>query len=144
MKKENAKNVVDGSDMIFGRLATKLAKKLLSGEEVHLINAEKIIIKGNPEVISKRYATKRGIKHKGTPERSPVWSKVPHMLVKRMIRGMIPKENTRGKEALKRLLVYTGNPKNLQMNLDTNEAKFDGRTRFITIHQLCKKLGYSG
>lgn len=144
MKKETAKNIVDGSEMIFGRLATTLAKKLLSGEEVHLINAEKIIIKGKPEVIFQRYLTKRGIKHKGTPERSPVWSKVPHMLVKRMVRGMIPKENSRGKEALGRLMVYTGNPKNLQMNLDTKEAKFDGRTRFITISELCRKLGYSG
>ncbi|MFN7990946.1 MAG: 50S ribosomal protein L13 [Candidatus Micrarchaeia archaeon] len=136
--------IVDGTDMIFGRLASQIAKKLMRGEEVHLINAEKLVIVGNPKQISQRYLTKRGLRNKGTPERSPVWSKVPHLLVKRMIRGMLPRESSRGKLALKRLRVYSGNPKKLEGAAKMEGASYDGISKRITIHELCKSIGYSG
>ncbi|MEW6749075.1 MAG: 50S ribosomal protein L13 [Candidatus Micrarchaeota archaeon] len=137
-------HVLDGTNMRLGRLASQITKKLLGGEEVHLINAEKLVIVGNPKQISQRYLTKRGIRHKGTPERSPKWPRLPHMLVKRMIRGMLPRENSRGKAALKRLKVYTGNPKDLKSNLKIEKAEFDGITKHITVHDLCKSIGYQG
>jgi large subunit ribosomal protein L13 len=136
--------VIDGTNMVFGRLASQLAKKLMLGEEVHLINAEKLVIRGNPAQISGRYLIKRGLKHKGTPERSPTWSKVPHMLVKRMIRGMLPRKTMRGTDALHRLRVYTGNPKNLKENLKLENATFDGISKHITVHEICRSIGYTG
>lgn len=136
-------NVVDGTNMIFGRLASQLAKRLMKGEEIHLINAEKVVIVGKPEQISQRYLTKRGIRHKGRPEKSPVWPKVPHMLVKRMVRGMLPRTSSRGRDALKRLRVYTGNPKKLVAGMKIEDASFDGISKHITIHELCKSIGYS-
>ncbi|MEW6035646.1 MAG: 50S ribosomal protein L13 [Candidatus Micrarchaeota archaeon] len=136
--------VVDGTNMVFGRLASQVAKRLMQGEEVHLINAEKLVIVGNPKQVSARYLTKRGIKHKGTPERSPVWPRIPHMLVKRMIRGMLPRESSRGRDALKRLRVYTGNPKKLEGSLKLEKAGFDGVSKHITIHELCKSIGFPG
>ncbi|MGV8085632.1 MAG: 50S ribosomal protein L13 [Candidatus Bilamarchaeum sp.] len=136
--------VIDGTNMVFGRMASQIAKKVITGEEVHLINAEKIVIKGNPAQIGGRYLVKRGLRHKGTPERSPVWSKVPHMLVKRMIRGMLPMKSSRGKVALGKLMVYTGNPKNLNTTVSLENAAYDGVTRHITIQQLCKTIGYLG
>ncbi|MEW6721729.1 MAG: 50S ribosomal protein L13 [Candidatus Micrarchaeota archaeon] len=137
-------HVVDGTDKIFGRLASQIAKRLMLGEEVHLINAEKLVIVGDPKVVSGRYLTKRGIRHKGTPERSPVWPKIPHMLVKRMIRGMLPRESARGRDALKRLRVYTGNPKKLDSTLKPEKAEFDGISKHITIQELCRSIGHSG
>jgi large subunit ribosomal protein L13 len=136
--------IVDGTNMIFGRLASQIAKKLILGEEVHLINAEKIVIMGNPKQISQRYLTKRGLRNKGTPERSPVWPRIPHMLVKRMIRGMLPRETTKGKEALGRLRVYTGNPKNFAGDAKMEGADYDGVSKHITIKNLCRSIGYSG
>jgi large subunit ribosomal protein L13 len=136
-------NVVDGNNMIFGRLASQLAKRLMQGEEIHLINAEKLVIMGRPEQIYQRYLTKRGLRHKGKPEKSPVWPKVPHMLVKRMVRGMLPRTSSRGREALKRLRVYTGNPKKLEAGVKIENASFDGVSKHVTIHQLCKSIGYS-
>ncbi len=135
--------IVDGTDMVFGRLASQVAKKLMMGEEVHLVNAEKLVIVGNPKQISQRYLTKRGIRNKGTPERSPVWSKLPHLLVKRMIRGMLPRDSARGRAALRRLRVYTGNPKRLEAAKLEN-AGYDGISKHITIHELCRSIGYTG
>lgn len=136
--------VVDGTNKVFGRLASQVAKKILQGEEVHLVNAEKLVLKGNPKQIEERYLTKRGLRNKGTPERSPVWPKVPHMLVKRMMRGMLPRKTTRGKEALGRLRVYTGNPKKFEESMKPANADFDGVSKHTTVLVLCRRLGYQG
>lgn len=136
--------VIDGTNMVFGRMASQLAKKLLTGEEIHLINAEKLVLIGNSDQIAERYMQKRRLKHKGKPENSPKWSKVPHLLVKRMVRGMLPHRTLRGKQAMTRLRVYTGNPKNLEQNLKLEKAAFDGVSKHISVYDLCKKIGYSG
>ncbi len=39
--------VINADGMILGRLASILAKRLLAGEEIHIINAEKIVISGD-------------------------------------------------------------------------------------------------
>jgi len=136
--------VINAKDTVFGRAASQIAKKLINGEEVQIINAEQFVIVGNPEEIVQRYTTKRGLKHKGNPELSPKWPKVPHMLVKKMVSGMLPRKSSRGKEALGRLMVYTGNPKNMDENLKLEKVSFDGLAKHITIQDLCKRIGYTG
>jgi len=133
--------VIDGTDYIFGRLASKIAKKALEGEEIHIINAEKIVIKGEPQLLIHKYLGRRRFKNKANPENSPKWPKVPHMLVKRMIRGMLPWRTARGRAAYKRIMVYTENPKNLT-STDFESEKYDGIARHMTVNNLCKKLGY--
>ncbi|MFH1393690.1 MAG: 50S ribosomal protein L13 [Candidatus Micrarchaeota archaeon] len=136
--------VIDCKNLIFGRVASHAAKQALNGEEVHLINAEQMVVCGNPTQISDRYKQKRRLQNKGTPEHSPRWPRVPHMLVKRMVRGMLPRKTMRGREAMKRLMVYAGNPKNLEGNAKLAKAEYDGVTKHITILGLCKSLGYTG
>ena len=133
--------VIDGTDYIFGRLASKIAKKVLEGEEVSLINAEKLVIQGDPYVLTDKYLERRRYKNKANPENSPKWPKVPHMLVKRMIRGMLPWKTARGRAAYKRIMVYTENPKKLTAT-DFKSEKYDGIAKHMTINGLCKKLGY--
>ncbi len=136
--------VLDATNMIFGRAASQIAKRLILGEEVRIINAEKFVLVGNPEQIVERYLIKRRLRHKGNPEKSPTWSKVPHLLVKRMVRGMLPIKTASGRAAIKRLKVFTGNPENLNQNLKLEKASYDGLSKHITVHDLCKKMGYSG
>lgn len=136
--------VIDGNGMVFGRLASQIAKTILKGEEVHLLNSEQMLISGTPSVLTEKMLMKRRLQNKGDPEKSPKWSKVPHMLVKRMIRGMLPYKSSRGREAYKRLMVYTGNPKNL-----ASEERFEKKgvkkgMRSMKILDLCKMMGYSG
>jgi len=68
------------------------------------------------------------------------------MLVKKMIKGMLPHENSRGRAALKRLRVYTGNPKKLEAAAAAKieGADFDGISKHVTIRELCKSIGYTG
>lgn len=135
--------IIDATNLRFGRAASQIAKKLINGEEIQIVNAEKFVIVGNPKQIVGRYLVKRGLQHKGTPEHSPKWSRVPHILVKRMVRGMLPIASSRGRDALKRLKVYTGNPDNVS-GMKLEKADYDGVSKHITILELCKMIGYTG
>lgn len=135
--------VVDGTDIIFGRMATQVAKHALKGEEIHIINSEKLILNGKPLVTINKFLERKRAKNKTDPEKSPKWPKVPHMLVKRMIRGMLPWKTKKGKEAYRRIMVYTGNPKEMKAT-DFKSKKHDGISPHITVHYLCRMMGYQG
>lgn len=136
--------VIDGNGMIFGRLASRVAKAVLDGEEVHLINAEKMVLSGDPKSIKAKFLLRRRAKNKGTPEHSPHWPRVPYMLVKRMIRGMLPWKAARGKAAYRKLLVYNGNPKNLVPSEKFEMVELKKGAKSISVLQLCREIGYSG
>lgn len=133
---------IDGNGLVLGRLATQVAKKLILGEEIHLVNCEKIIITGNEKEITEHYTQRRRLQNKGTPEKSPSWPKVPNLLVRRIIRGMLPWKSSRGKAAFRRLRVYIANPKNISA-VSVDAAKPSSISKFITIENLCLALGYA-
>lgn len=132
---------IDGNKLILGRLATHVAKNLLNGNEVHIFNCEGIVISGSPEQILANFRTRRALQHKGTPEHSPQWSKNPTLLIRRIIQGMLPMKSTRGQNALRKLRVYRGNPKSVQL-VSLDSAKFNSESRFMTMGELCKELGF--
>lgn len=136
--------VIDGTDLVLGRLASEVAKMLLRGEDVNLINAEKIIISGKTKPTIEKYMKRRAAQNKAKPEHSPKWPRLPHLLVKKAIRGMLPRKKASGSAALKKLRVYTGNPKNLESAESIERAAFDKKKPFITIEDLCRGLGYTG
>lgn len=133
--------VFDGDGAVVGRLAAKVAKHLIKGEEVHVINAEKMMVSGNKSKIVERYRVRRRLKSKQNPEKSPKWPKTPNGLVRRIIRGMLPIKKTSGRNAFKRLRVYTGNPKNFEKaeKVETKEL-----VKKITVGELCRELGWKG
>ncbi|MCE4599363.1 MAG: uL13 family ribosomal protein, partial [Desulfurococcales archaeon] len=55
MRGEERELVVDGSGMILGRLASIVAKKLLEGYRIHVVNAEKIVVSGDPVKLKQFY-----------------------------------------------------------------------------------------
>jgi large subunit ribosomal protein L13 len=131
--------VFDGDGAVLGRLGSRIAKLLLKGEEVHLINAEKIVISGNKNQIVERYMVRRRLRSKQNPEKSPKWPKRPDLLVRRIIRGMLPRKKATGRNAFKRLRVYIGNPKNFE-NAEKIETK--ELVKKITVGELCAELGW--
>src|SRR3989337_1637 len=95
--------VVDGKNAVLGRLAGKVAKELLNGEEVAIVNAHKIIITGDRKKILEKYLFRRQI---GSPQHGPFFPKKPELIVKRTVRGMLPYKTPKGRNALKKLRVY--------------------------------------
>lgn len=130
--------IVDAQGAILGRLASKVAKELLKGEQVVIINAEKAIVSGNPDAIIDRYLAKI---HRGDPHKGPFYPKQPDRLLRRVVRGMLPYKKQRGRIAFKKLKVFTGNPNNLQgekISKTTEELK----AKYLTLAEISKELGW--
>lgn len=133
--------IIDGTEMVLGRLASRIAKKLMQGEEVHLINAEKIVVSGSPNRIMADYLQKRRLQQKATPEYSPKWPKVPHLMVRRVIRGMLPFRKAKGRAAFRKLKVYAGNPALKGELVKFENLKNRGFSKHITIEEMCRRMG---
>ncbi len=133
--------VYDLTGMILGRVATRIAKDLLKGEEVKVVNCEKAIISGDPRYTKKHYLERRW---RGDPHHGPFFPRTPKGIVRRAIRGMLPFHKPRGREAFKRLKVYIGVPEELKGKefIRVKEASVNKlRCKYITIEDLSLSLG---
>mgnify|MGYP000392013279 CR=1 FL=1 len=134
---------IDGSQHILGRLGSIVAKKLLNGEEVVIVNAEKILIVGEKDTILEKYKTRVNLTAKGNPHRGPKFPRMADRIVRRAIRGMLPFKRRRGREALKRLKVFIGIPNELKEKSFKKipEAILKGEKDFMLVEELSKHLG---
>jgi large subunit ribosomal protein L13 len=139
-------DVYDATDKILGRLASTVAKSLLQGKTIAVVNAEQSIISGNPKDIANKYKVRLSLQEKENPEHSPYWSRRPDMLVRRVIRGMLPyHKKPIGKAAYKRLKVYIGVPEDLKAATTIKLKARDPKTiysGYIRVAELSKLLGY--
>ena len=103
-----AKLVYDGTETVFGRLASTVAKELLKGNSVDIVNCEEIIVSGDKRLFAKKVLTKREMGSGGSMK-GPKYIRVADRLVKRMIRGMLPRDRVKGQDAFRRLKCYIGN-----------------------------------
>ncbi len=103
--------MIDGSDHIMGRLATYVAKQLLNGEDVVVVNTEKLVITGRKENILEDYKQRRA---RGKIRKGPYYPRMPDRLFRRTVRGMMPYQEPKGRVAYKRLKVYIGVPRELE------------------------------
>lgn len=127
---------IDATDRILGRLSSDVAKKLLKGYKITIINAEKAVVTGEPKMIMKRFRTKI---ERGDPHHGPYYPKRPAGIIKRSVRGMLPYKKTKGRDALKRLKVYSANPENLKA--DKNDKGLgDLECRFIRLEKITEKV----
>jgi len=99
--------VIDGDGLLLGRLASMVARRAMSGEEIAIVNAEKAVISGSRARVLANYGQKRS---RGSREGGPFFPRRPDHIVKRTIRGMLPYKRTVGSEAFKRVRVYVGVP----------------------------------
>ncbi len=142
--------IVNAEGQILGRLATFVAKKALLGEEMIVVNAEKAIISGRKEDILARELAKLNIKNIGNYRKGPFHQRRPDKFVRRSIRGMLPYKKARGREALKRVMVYIGIPENeIKKNHNINikkekiqDLKLKKReVNGISVGELCASIG---
>jgi len=133
--------IYDASNQILGRIATSIAKDLMRGENVNVINCEKAVIAGNPKVTEKHYLERRW---RGDPHHGPFFPRTPKGIVRRAIRGMLPFYKPKGRAAFRRLKVYVGIPDELMKkeyvrieDADVNKL----RCKHIVVGDLSKALG---
>jgi large subunit ribosomal protein L13 len=105
--------IVDGTNYPMGRLASYVAKEALKGEEIAVVNCNKVIITGSRKNIEENFQARRG--RFGSSQKGPIISKSNEKIVKHAIRGMFPNfREGRGREALKRVKCYNETPREFE------------------------------
>jgi len=137
--------VLDATDQVLGRFASVVAKRLLKGEEIHVVNAEKALITGGRSALLAEYWEKQ---HMGSTAsrmrgKGPFYPRRSDRILRRVIRGMLPYQTPHGKVALRRLRVYIGVPPEVagQTAEKVAEASQVRTARFIRLGELSERLG---
>ena len=131
--------IIDAEGATLGRLSTVVAKALLRGEEIVIINSEKAVISGKKRMIKEEYKKRREL---GTYRKGPFFPRMPDRIVKRSIRGMLPYQTPHGRAALKRLKCYIGIPEEFKnREIEVIEEAKQQHVDFITIEELSRSLG---
>ena len=102
------------------------------------INAEKAIIVGNRNEIKKRYGVKR--ERGGTKRKGPFFPRMPDRILKRTVRGMLPYQVSRGREAYKNFKAYIGVPNQFQKE-KPEKLNYETMSTYITLSELSQHLG---
>jgi large subunit ribosomal protein L13 len=133
--------IIDAKELIVGRFATLAAKQALLGEKVDIVNCEEAYITGKKDFLYEEFKRR---KDQGT-FKGPFFHRMPDRFVRRMIRGMLPHRQDRGKKAYERIMCYSGVPKGLEGKemITIKEANISKvkNLDYLKIKEICKKLG---
>ena len=131
--------IIDAKGATLGRLSTIVAKRILNGEEITIVNSEKAIITGKKQTIKNRFKKKREL---GTYRKGPFYPRMPDQILKRTIRGMIPYQSPHGREAFKRLKCYIGVSDQFEgKKFETIKEAEKTPVDFMTIEEISRSLG---
>ncbi len=134
--------VIDAEGLILGRMASVVAKRLLEGERIDIVNAEGAVVSGKRlQVIKER----KEFLEVGGPTKGPFHYRKPNAIIRRTIRGMLPHRKPRGREAYRRLKVYIGVPRKLGgVEAESIEVAHVDRLRgrYITVGEIAKNIGW--
>ncbi len=144
--------VYNAEDKVLGRLASTVAKQLISakkaGEDtrVIIVNAEKAIVTGKRTSVMSDYRSKYELNH---ARKGPFFPRMPDQILKRTVRGMLPyQKNSSGRGALKSLRVEIGTPSDLSGDLpdgcewgDSTNIERPLPERFVRLGDISKELG---
>lgn len=139
---------VDGRDMIMGRLASKVAKMLLEGKRVVVLYAEDIVVTGtSKQSIMEKFYKRLRLRSNVNPRRhGPFIPRSPEGIFRRVVRGMLPRNKPKGKEAYRRLKVYRDNPHNVSSDKllvfeDVRRRKFNPYP-YMYLEEIARLIGW--
>lgn len=134
--------IIDAKDAILGRLSSYVAKQVLLGNKVDIINCEECVVSGSKETILEEYIKRL---HRKAPGKGPFFYRRPDMFVRRTIRGMLPFKRARGRDAFKNIKCHVGVPENLKnekaLKIDNANADRLQSVDYLKIKDICKPVG---
>jgi large subunit ribosomal protein L13 len=136
---------IDGSDHILGRLSSWIAKNVLSGEKVVVVNAQDLLVTGNRRKLIMDYQQLRARATHTNPKRGPFFPRFPDRILRRTVRGMLPWKTTRGREAFRRISAYIDVPDELKGIEFQRVPEAQGKSlkKYITVGELSKNIGWT-
>ncbi len=134
--------IIDAKNTILGRLSSYVAKQVLLGNKVDVVNCEECVVSGRKHATLDEY--KRKI-HRKAPGKGPFFYRRSDMFVKRTIRGMLPFKRARGMDAFKNIKCYIGTPENLKNEKalvieSANISKLHSAD-YLKVKDICKSVG---
>jgi large subunit ribosomal protein L13 len=121
--------VFDADGLILGRLASTVADMLLKAarsdrdDKVVIINSEKAIVSGSSRAVLQTYHDKYALNH---ARKGPFYPRMPDMILKRTVRGMLPyQRKSSGRRALRNLRVEIGCPHHLASGMPEGHVEGD-------------------
>ena len=135
--------LVNAEGLIVGRMCSKVAKRLLNGEEVIILNAEKAVFSGKKK---SKVAEAKQFLEVGAPRRGPFHYRRPDKYLRKTVRGMLPFKQPKGKSAYKRLKVFMGVPKELkgqEMITFTEASSATLKGPHFTLLEMAREIGWS-
>ena len=124
--------IIDGTNLVLGRLASFAAKKALEGEEVIIYNCEKVVVSATQDFLQAHYKARID---RGHPYHGPFFPKMADRIVRRTIRGMLPYKKERGATAYKKIQCYIGIPI-IAQNKKPDTVKIADASKFKTLNYL--------
>ena len=97
-------------------------------DKVVIVNAEKAVVSGKPDSVFATYHEKYALNH---ARKGPYFPRMPDMILKRTVRGMLPYQaKSSGRRALRNLRVEIGCPSHLlgtfqKVTRTVTTARFD-------------------
>jgi large subunit ribosomal protein L13 len=136
--------IVDGTNMIAGRLCSHVAKLLIEGNRVSIVNTENVMLSGDRDAIIQSYRKFLEVASINNPKFGPFHPRRPDTMITKMVRGMLPKKPS-GKTAFKRLRAYLGVPDELRSKTKTQfeDAKIRKASPYYTsMGELGRMVGW--
>ncbi|MFQ5496344.1 MAG: 50S ribosomal protein L13 [Nitrosopumilus sp.] len=139
--------VVDGTDHIAGRLASNVAKLLVKGNRVSIVNCEKIMLSGSRANHIKEYREFLEINSIINYKHGPVHQRRPDTVIAKMIRQMLPFDRKpSGKLSYQRLRTYIGSPTEIKSleKIQFEKAKIKkSAANYTPLGELCRVIGWT-
>lgn len=135
--------IINADGLILGRMASNIAKRLLNGEQIIIVNAEKAIISGSKK---SKVNEARVFLEVGGVNRGPFHYRRPDRIVRKAVKGMLPVRQPKGKDAYKRLRAFIGIPDDLKAqkmeSMDEAHVK-KLACSYFTVGQLAREIGWN-
>jgi len=141
-EEKQLQTVIDASGLILGRMASVVAKRLLLGESIVIVNAEKATLSGRR---LSRVREAKAFLEVGHPGKGPFHPRRPDQIVRRTVRGMLPRRLPKGQAAFKRLRVFLGVPLEFEgVAFETVPEADVRRLRcpYVTVGEFAREIGY--
>jgi len=136
--------IINGEGHVLGRLASVISKNLIEGEEVVVLNAEKIMLTGSKDWAYAKYKQRVDRASISNPrDLGPKYPRRPDDIFRRTVRGMLPYKKSKGRVAYKGLKSFVGVPREYQdATLETiPQAEYRNIKKGIELGEVSKLLG---
>jgi len=135
--------IVNANELVAGRLASKVAKAIVRGENVTVINAEKLVIVGNKESIAAKYTVKVDAAVLSNPHFGPKYDRIPSKMFRRMVRNMLPTKKRAKDRMIKQLKTFNGSAKGIDEKsaITFEDIKFNHRNNYMQLKDVALLIG---